>query len=599
MPSKPVLIYDGECGFCRLWLDYAQALLGVSVEWLPSRQIRDRFPEIDRTEFKRTVVFVDGAGSVHYGAGAIFTLLALAPNRGFWLWLYHVLPPFRWISEGTYGWIAAHRNAAYTLTKYSFGRVIRPLNYRITESLFLRVLGIVYWFAFASLQGQIVGLIGAHGITPVARAMAAMHSEAGWKAVLVVPSIFWFGNSDSWLLWVCNAGMIASVVLTIGGWLGQWWQRVAALFCFVLYLSVSTIGQPFTLFQWDALLTEAGFLAIFSGIPFLVWPYRLLLFRLMFESGCVKLLSHDPSWRNLHALRFHFMTQPLPNPPAYYVYQSPGWILDTLTLLTLLIEIICPWLLFLPRRIRHFGIGLLIVLQVCILLTGNYAFFNWLSIALCLWAFDDRAFSKLTHFLRRSTVLVRSIAVRQAATVVLAALMLLGGLQAVALFAPSVERPFARLLAFLAPWQIVNSYGLFAVMTTTRPEVIYEGSNDGQHWREYSFKYKPGNTHRSLPLIAPLQPRLDWQLWFAALGAYQENPWTGNLAVRLLQGEPAVLNLMNPPPFSKPPKFIRASIYDYWFTTPAERRKTGAIWNRRYERVFIPAFSLDMLRPGQ
>jgi hypothetical protein len=136
-------------------------------------------------------------------------------------------------------------------------------------------------------------------------------------------------------------------------------------------------------------------------------------------------------------------------------------------------------------------------------------------------------------------------------------------------------------------------------MTTTRPEVIYEGSDDGQHWREYSLKYKPGNTHRPLPLVAPLQPRLDWQLWFAALGAYQENPWTGNLAVRLLQGEPAVLDLMNPPPFSKPPKFIRASIYEYWFTTPAERRKTGAIWNRRYERVFIPAFSLDMLRPAQ
>jgi hypothetical protein len=261
--------------------------------------------------------------------------------------------------------------------------------------------------------------------------------------------------------------------------------------------------------------------------------------------------------------------------------------------------LLCPCLLFLPRRIRHFGAAVLIVLQVCVLLTGNYAFFNWLSIALCLWAFDDRTFSKLTAFLRRSTVLAHSATVRQATTVVLAALMLLGGLQVAALFAPSVERPFTRLLAFLAPWQIVNSYGLFAVMTTTRPEVIYEGSDDGQNWREYSFKYKPGNTHRSLPLVAPFQPRLDWQLWFAALGAYQQNPWTGNLAVRLLEGDPAVLKLMNPPPFSKPPKFIRVSIYDYWFTTPTERRKTGAIWNRRYERAYIPAFSLDLLRPSQ
>ena len=215
MQSKPVLIYDGQCGFCRLWLEYIQALLGDSVEWLPSQQIGNRFLKIDRDEFKRTVVLVDAAGNVHRGAAAIFTVLALAPNRGFWLWLYHSLPPFRWISDAAYGWIAAHRDAAYTLTKYSFGRVIRPLNYRITESLFLRVLGVVYWFAFASLQGQILGLIGSHGIAPVARAMASMHAEAGWRAVLLVPSIFWFGNSDSWLLWACNAGMIASRMMAM------------------------------------------------------------------------------------------------------------------------------------------------------------------------------------------------------------------------------------------------------------------------------------------------------------------------------------------------------------------------------------------------
>jgi hypothetical protein len=161
-----------------------------------------------------------------------------------------------------------------------------------------------------------------------------------------------------------------------------------------------------------------------------------------------------------------------------------------------------------------------------------------------------------------------------------------------------VAIPFGGLYSLVGALQIVNSYGLFAVMTTTRPELVYEGSNDGQNWKEYSFPYKPGDVKRELPIIAPFQPRLDWQLWFAALdGNYQADRWTGNLVIRILEGDKAVMALLGSrPPFATPPKYVRVALYDYWFTDEAERRKTGAIWNRRFERLYLPSISLDALQ---
>jgi hypothetical protein len=197
--------------------------------------------------------------------------------------------------------------------------------------------------------------------------------------------------------------------------------------------------------------------------------------------------------------------------------------------------------------------------------------------------------------LKGTVVRIEDAALRKTATALVIVLMLIGAVQVVSLWTPAVTRPVNKLLAFVAPWQIVNSYGLFAVMTTSRPELIFEGSEDNQSWREYSFKYKPGDVKRSLPIVAPHQPRLDWQLWFAALGGYQENMWVGNLVIRLLQGEPAVLRLMAKPPFAHAPKYVRVLVYDYSFTTPGERSKTGAIWNRRLERTFLQSLSLEML----
>jgi predicted DCC family thiol-disulfide oxidoreductase YuxK len=597
MPTRPAFLYDGRCGFCRAWLDYAKALLGDSIEWIAFDDLGERFPSIDRSALRESSIFVDVQGMPHPGGAGITRLLACAEGRAWLLWLYRSLPPFRWIADVSYRAIARHRSAALLCTQAFFGLPVRPLRYELTESLFFRLLGICFFFAFWSLHGQILGLIGTHGLTPAGRLLEAMRADLGLRAVLYVPTIFWFQSNDPSLTGACTFGMITSAFLVLAGWLGAIWQRLATLCCFVLYLSLATVGEPFTSFQWDALLLETAFLALFAGSPLLVWAFRLHVFRLMFQSGAVKLLSGDPNWRNLHALRFHFMTQPLPNPPAWYVHHAPAWFLDSLTFLTLLVELVCPLLLFMPRRIRHAGAIVVIGLQLNVIATGNYAFFNLLTIAICLWAFDDATFPFFARLMKRSTIFLKRPISRKLAATFLACLMVLGLTQVLRLFSPALAAPLSPLLRFVSPWEIVNSYGLFAVMTTSRPEIIFEGSDDGQTWKEYSFPYKAGDPNRPLPIIAPFQPRLDWQLWFAALdGNYREDQWAATLAVKLLRAEPEVLKLLEPPPFNHPPRYVRASIYEYWFTTERERRNTGAIWNRRFERPYIPTISLKMLQ---
>lgn len=479
------------------------------------------------------------------------------------------------------------RDASVRLFKSLANTFANPGPFELTQALFLRLLGLIYLAAFGSLWPQIVGLVGSHGVVPVAQVMTAMHREAGARVFSYVPTLFWFAMADSSLVWFCALGCVASLFLVAG-----FFSRVAAAVCWVLYLSLVAVGEPFTSFQWDALLLESGFLALFAGAPWLVWAYRFLLFRLMFESGLVKLLSGDPNWRNFHALRFHFMTQPLPNPLAYYIYRAPSWMLDSMTATTLAIELGAPFLIFGPRLVRHIGVALLMLLQVMILLTGNYAFFNFLALALCLWAFDDRTFAPLNRLLRKRVPPVRSPLIQRLLNGTLVVLIAIGIVELADMFERGFGGPFSKIIALIAPFQIVNTYGLFAVMTTTRPEIIIEGSDDQVNWREYSFRYKPGELHRELPLIAPYQPRLDWQMWFAALGEYQENSWVGGLIYRLLQGDATVIRLMNPPPFPKPPHYIRALLYDYRFTTPAERAKTGAVWQRTLLRSWFGPVSL-------
>jgi hypothetical protein len=473
-----------------------------------------------------------------------------------------------------------------------WNKVSESSRYPLTEALFLRLLGLVYLAAFASWWPQMVGLYGERGIVPVSRLLVAIRAEIGSSALWQVPTVFWINSSNQALVACCIAGCVASLLLVAGVF-----SRLAAILCWILYLSISSVGAPFSNFQWDALLLESGFLALFFGSPLLVWAYRFLLFRLMFESGVVKLLSGDPNWRNFHALRFHFLTQPLPNPVAYYAYRLPVWLLDSMTAATLAIELIAPFLLFWPRRLRQIGVALLMLLQLLVILTGNYAFFNLLSLALCLWGLDDRTFAPLDRLLNRrfpppGRWTIRLPFVRGISTAIVAVLMIVGALTLISMFKPAALRFTQPIFANIGPFEIVNTYGLFATMTTTRPELILEASNDQVDWREYSFRYEPGELHRPLPQVAPYQPRLDWQMWFAALGDIQENGWVRNLLYRLLTGEQSVIGLLDPPPFPTRPRYMRILLYDYTFTTPGERSRSGAVWQRELRGVWFGPVSL-------
>jgi len=470
-------------------------------------------------------------------------------------------------------------------------RLSEPGSHVLTENLFLRLLGLIYLTAFGSLLPQIVPLLGSHGVVPMARFLHSLRPEMGPGLVFSVPTLFWISASDGALRAVCILGCIASVLLIV-----SWQSRLAATVCWVLYLSLVSVGAPFLNFQWDALLLEAGFLALFAGSPMLVWAYRVLLFRLMFESGIVKLTSGDPNWHNLHALRFHFLTQPLPNPVAYYAYRLPEPVLDCFTGATLATELLAPFLLFFPKRLRYVGVGLLMLLQISIILTGNYAFFNLLTLAICLWALDDPVFQPIARWLQQrlpsASRLSFSNGLRLAGSLILIFCMAIGLTQV----AQTVDRGWPPALdahlRSIAPLEIVNTYGLFAVMTTTRPEIILQGSDDQVQWLDYNFPYKPGELHRPLPFVAPYQPRLDWQMWFAALGDINENTWVGNLMYRIMTGDTTSTKLLGPSPFRRPPRYMRALLYDYRFTTPEVRKRTGAVWERTLVRTWFGPVSL-------
>jgi hypothetical protein len=325
----------------------------------------------------------------------------------------------------------------------------------------------------------------------------------------------------------------------------------------------------------------------------------------MFSSGCVKLLSGDPNWRDLTALTFHYYTQPLPTWIGWYANQLPFWFQKFSCAVMFGIELGTPWLIFAPRRLRFLGGAAIAALQILILLTGNYTFFNLLTLALCLLLLDDFLLegfmpSKIRNLFSfslqplpfslsarwpRPLLAVLTIVTLSASGFQLAATL---GCRSPLLY------PFDWVAGQLEPFRTVNNYGLFAVMTTERREIVVEGSNDGVNWLPYEFKYKSGDVNRPPDFIAPFQPRLDWQMWFAALGNVQQNPWFLNFCERLLQGSPDVLALLENDPFpNKPPHYIRAEFYDYHFTSFAERRATGAWWKREPIGEYLQPVSLN------
>lgn len=442
---------------------------------------------------------------------------------------------------------------------------------------------------------QAAGLIGSNGILPMVDFLPAVHGAYGRAGYWMVPTLFWISSSDVFLraIWMTGAGF---ALLVVGGLN----HRFSRLMLFLLYLSLVAAGQVFMGFQWDALLLEAGFLAIFlSSSGTIKWLFRWLLFRLMFLSGSVKLLSGDPTWRDFTALTYHYQTQPLPTPLAWYMQQLPRWFQRASVGAMFFVELAVPFLIFAPRRARLTAALMITGFQTLIFLTGNYTFFNLLTIALCLFLVDDtwlarllpgRAAGRIASWMRPHN----RFPLRGPVTAALAGfVLLLSGSQLLNEFFHVDLPAMGTVESAVAPFELVNSYGLFAVMTTTRPEIVIEGSNDGNVWQEYEFKYKPGNVYRRPRWVEPFQPRLDWQMWFAALGNYQNNPWVLNLMVRLLQEKPDVTGLLDRNPFpGTPPRYMRALVYQYRFTTAAERAATGAWWQRQLEGSYTPVISL-------
>lgn len=496
--------------------------------------------------------------------------------------------------------------------------------------LFLRALGIVYFIAFASLAVQMLGLHGSQGILPIADLMARQSFDVA--SVWFLPTVFWLNTSDLFLQAVPIAGALLSLALIVLASRANFVRRIILILLFVLYLSLVATGQDFMAFQWDTLLLEVGFIAIFLGdANIIICLYRWLLFRLMLLSGLVKILSGDPAWRNLTALDYHFETQPLPNGIGFFVYHLPGGVHQFMVAATFFIELIVPFLIFAPRRIRFVAGALIVLLQAQIFLTGNYNFFNLLCIALCILLFDDAALRAIFHrikldgktmALRKEDAEKQNKVVRGLVTIIALVLFTLSALQLLALFRVPLPRVVSFANELVAPSRIVNFYGPFAVMTTTRPEIVIEGSDDGETWRAYEFKYKPGDVRRALPFIAPHQPRLDWQMWFEALHVptsdtrallpslrsnttvsyymqnYGVNAWFVNFLVRLLQGSPRVLELLETNPFPHaPPRFVRARYYNYRFAEMNSPFTRGEWWTRTERGSYFPALSLQ--NPGE
>jgi predicted DCC family thiol-disulfide oxidoreductase YuxK len=590
---RPLLVYDGDCAFCEYWARYWKRLTGDAVRYGRYQEVGTQYPGIAAADYQRAVQYITADGGHASAAEASFRTLSHARGKGIWLALYRRVPGFAYVSELIYAFIAAHRPAFYRISLFLWGRDFVPPQHDLVSGLFLRLFALIYLAAFVSFGVQAQGLIGSHGILPVAELVKAVGERAGGERFFLMPMVFWWNTSDLTIQAVCWSGAALSLLLIFGVL-----PRLSLLLLYLLYLSLVNGGQEFMYYQWDAFLLETGFLALLLSIAQTpgVWLLRWLLFRFMFMSGAVKLLSDDPNWWNLSALSYHFLTQPLPTPLAWYAAQPPPTVLKIACGVTLFIELALPFLIFCPRRLRFFAAFGILLLQTCILLTGNYNWFNLQTMLLCLLLFDDAALRKILPQRLIQRAAARALPARTNLTWVV------GGLGLLLVFVslvqmdlrfggdpPAVTQALER---FSEPLRLVSPYGLFAVMTTRRDEIVIEGSYDGVEWRAYEFRYKPGDATRRPPWNIAHQPRLDWQMWFAALDDPRRLRWFPRFLERLLENESSVTALLEKNPFvAQPPRYLRAEFYDYRYATREEKAE-GLWWTRRYLGPYFPVSQL-------
>ena len=468
-------------------------------------------------------------------------------------------------------------------------------NYQLASYLYLKLLAVIYFIAFFSLSTQITGLVGENGILPFTEQLEYIYSNYGVMAWLYKPTLFWFDSGDLALQAVCLLGCVLSVFLLIG--FKPLWSLIGL---FVLYLSLLHAGQTFLMFQWDTLLLEAGFLAIFlNGAPshLLLFLFHWLLFRLRFMSGVSKISSGDPSWSNLTTLNYYFETQPLPHAGAWFFHQLPEWILQCGVVLVLLTELIVPFFIFLPRKFRLSAAGITICLQLIIIATSNHNWINLLTIVLCLFLLDDDflkkvlptrfccsikcgsaggssrqvaekdKFGELLHGSNRvyDPVNAQPVKDRRPAwrNYILPAFALMIMVSSVTAFSAMVTHlrlpeTLDKATTLIRLWGIGHIYHVFPNMQTERHEMELQGSDDGIVWQTYVFRYKPGALDKRPVFNVPHQPRLDWMVWFVPPRSADMMYWYDRFVTRVHEGSPQVLDLLEYNPFpDRPPRYLR------------------------------------------
>ncbi len=485
---------------------------------------------------------------------------------------------------------------------------MKPVDtYWLTRFVILRLLGFIYAAAFLSAARQIVPLIGSNGLTPVNLLIQEVQGTLGSSAAgfLRLPSLFWFFHSDAVLQTTAWIGFgLACVVLA--GYANAWMMTIL----WALYMSFVHIGQEWYGYGWEIQLLETGFLAIFlcpllDGRPFpkrappvaVVWLFRWLIFRVMLGSALIKLRG-DECWRDLTALFYHFETQPIPNPLSRWFHFLPRWLLKVGVLFNFLAELVAPWFAFTPRMARHIAGGIMVLFQGSLIVSGNFSFFNWITIVPALACFDDSFWSKILPLslveraAKAETEAQPNRPMQVTAWTVAALIAMLSVEPVINLFSPAqiMNTSFISL-------DLVNTYGAFGTVGKERLNVVFSGTDakvPGAKavWKEYPYQAQPVALDRRPSQVAPYQPRLDWAMWFAAMSAPDQYPWTLNLVWKLLHNDPGALSLMGPNPFADiPPRYIRATLYRYQFAPPGNPE--GNWWSRETLGQWLPPLSVD------
>jgi hypothetical protein len=474
-------------------------------------------------------------------------------------------------------------------------------DYSLTRFVILRLLGFVYAIAFLVAVNQLVPLVGEHGLTPATHFLERIQAHLGSRTagMMRLPTLFWFGISDNLLSIFAWVGLVLSLVV-----LGGYANAIILTVLWAMYMSIVHVGQIWYGYGWETQLLETGFLSIFlcplfDMRPFskrpppllVIWLFRWLGFRIMIGAGLIKLRG-DPCWRDLTCLYYHYETQPIPNPISRYLHFAPHWFHKIETLWNHFVELIVPWFSFGRRHARHIAGVLLVTFQVILIISGNLSFLNYITIIPFLACFDDTFWRRILP-----ASLTRRARESEPSRVQFGVAIALSILVMYLSIAPVTNLVSAQQLmnSSFDPLDLVNTYGAFGSVGKERPEIIFEGTDDAlitgdTRWKEYEFKAKPGDPNRRPPFIAPYQPRIDWQIWFAAMASPAEYPWTLRFTWKLLHNDPGTLSLIANNPFpDKPPHYIRARLYRYQFAPLGDR----AWWKREPIGEWLPALSTD------